>query len=48
MDVTKESGLPSMNGLGPELALNVLNGLNGFDPELAQEHIGQNRKYELL
>ena len=30
MDLTSKSGLPGLNGLTPESALNVLNGINGL------------------
>ena len=39
VDVMSESGIPGLNGLIPESALNVLNGLNILGPESAQEHI---------
>ena len=38
MDVTSDSGIPGLNGFGPESALNGLNGLNGLGSESAQEH----------
>ena len=38
VDIRSESGIPGMNGLGPESSLNVLNGLNGLGTESAQEH----------
>ena len=39
VDVMSESGLPGLNGLGPEFSLNVLNGLNELGLESSQEHI---------
>ena len=38
VDLMSESGLPVLNGLGPEFSLNVLNGLNELGLESSQEH----------
>ena len=38
VDVTSESGLPGLNGLGSESDLNGLNGLNKLGSESSQEH----------
>ena len=40
VDVTSESGLPGLNGLGTESALDGLNGINGLGTESDQEHWG--------
>ena len=37
VDITPESDLPGLNGLGIELALNGLKGINGLVPESSQE-----------